>query len=140
MRDEAQGAADVEVVTFGCRLNAVESEAIRRAARGGDENLVIVNTCAVTNEALRQARQTIRRLARDKPHAKIAVTGCAAQIEPARFAAMPEVAHVIGNAEKTRAQTWASLDRAPRVSVGDAEALRGARAFAVDSLQGQTRA
>ena len=72
--------------------------------------------------------------------AKIAVTGCAAQIEPALFAAMPEVAHVIGNAEKTRADTWATLSRAPRVRVGPTDSLRGARAFAVDAIAGQTRA
>ena len=139
MRDEATIATGVEVVTFGCRLNAVESQAIRRAARDvGD--VVIFNTCAVTNEALRQARQTIRKTARERPGAKIVVTGCAAQIDPASFADMPEVSHVIGNAEKMRAQTWAGLAQAPRVQVGATRDLRDSGRFAVDSLQGQTRA
>jgi len=78
----------VDVVTFGCRLNTYESEAIRRkATAAGVDDAVIVNTCAVTAEAVRQARQTIRRLKRERPHRRIVVTGCAAQIEPANFAA-----------------------------------------------------
>ena len=82
----------LEIVTFGCRLNAFESEAIRRhAAAAGLDDAVIVNTCAVTAEAERQARQAIRRARREHPGARLIVTGCAAQIDPARFAAMPEV-------------------------------------------------
>ena len=93
---------DVEVLTFGCRLNLVESEAMRRAALAcGRTNLVIVNSCAVTAEAVRQARQTIRRVKRERPGAEIVVTGCAAQIDPHRFAAMPEVFRVLGNEDKT---------------------------------------
>ena len=111
--------AGVEVVTFGCRLNAYESEAMQRHAEAaGHRDLVVVNTCAVTAEATRQARQAIRRIARDRPDARIVVTGCAAQIEPQRFAAMPEVALVVGNDEKTKAETWTGLapgsDRARR--------------------------
>ncbi len=103
----AAGEDKVEVVTFGCRLNMVESQTIRHlAGQGGQENLVVVNTCAVTAESTRQARQTIRRLKRERPDARIVVTGCAAQIEPDAFAAMPEVAHVMGNAEKIRATSW----------------------------------
>ncbi len=80
----------VEVVTFGCRLNAAESEVIRRnAERAGFSDTVVVNTCAVTAEAVRQAKQTIRALRRERPQAKIVVTGCAAQTEPATFSAMP---------------------------------------------------
>jgi threonylcarbamoyladenosine tRNA methylthiotransferase MtaB len=95
-------------LTFGCRLNLVESEAMRRAALAhGRSNLVIVNTCAVTEEAVRQARQTIRRVKRERPEAEIAVTGCAAQIDPDRFAAMPDVCRVIGNAEKADPASWA---------------------------------
>ncbi len=94
----------VEVVTFGCRLNAVESEALReRAAADGVTNAVMFNTCAVTGEAVRQARQAIRKAARARPDARMIVTGCAAQIDPATFSAMPEVDLVVGNAEKTRA-------------------------------------
>lgn len=96
--------------TLGCRLNAYETEAMKElAAAAGLENAVIVNTCAVTGEAVRKAKQEIRRLHRDNPGASIIVTGCAAQTEPATFAAMPEVAKVIGNTEKMQADTWAAL-------------------------------
>jgi threonylcarbamoyladenosine tRNA methylthiotransferase MtaB len=88
-----------EVITLGCRLNAAESAAMRALA-AGEEDLVIVNSCAVTNEAVRQTRQAIRKAKRARPEARVIVTGCAAQIEPATFAAMPEVARVVGNAEK----------------------------------------
>ena len=95
----------IEVLTFGCRLNAYESEAIRlRAAEAQLRDTLIVNTCAVTEEAVRQARQTIRRARRERPDVKIVVTGCAAQIEPEKFAAMAEVDRVLGNAEKMRAE------------------------------------
>ena len=94
----------VEVVTFGCRLNAVESDAlVERAAADGVTNAVVFNTCAVTGEAVRQARQAIRKAARARPDAKVIVTGCAAQIDPTAFALMPEVHLILGNAEKTRA-------------------------------------
>ena len=102
--------SDIEIITFGCRLNAYESEVMRKHA--GDAGLgptVIVNTCAVTQESVRQARQAIRKARRENPDAKIVVTGCAAQIDPARFAAMDEVDHVIGNQEKTEAQTFNGL-------------------------------
>ena len=92
-----------EVVTLGCRLNLAESEAIR-ALLPDTEDLIVVNSCAVTNEAVRQTRQAIRRAHRDRPRARIVVTGCAAQIDPASFAAMPEVARVVGNAEKLDAK------------------------------------
>ncbi len=108
----------VEIVNFGCRLNLVEGEAMRRAAQAaGRDNLVIVNTCAVTAEAARQARQTIRRLKREAPEREIIVTGCAAQIGAAAFAAMPEVGRILGNAEKLRAGAFTT--RAARVEVGD---------------------
>src|SRR5215472_15346310 len=97
----------VELVTFGCRLNTYESEVIRSHAQaGGLADTIVVNTCAVTAEATRQARQTIRRLKRERPSARIVVTGCAAQIEPAMFGAMPEVDRVLGNREKLDAQAW----------------------------------
>ena len=92
----------IEVLTFGCRLNAQESELIRRqATAAGLKDTVIVNSCAVTAEAVRQARQRIRRLRRERPQAQIVVTGCAAQTEPFTFAQMPEVDRVIGNDAKT---------------------------------------
>ncbi|ACB96962.1 tRNA (N(6)-L-threonylcarbamoyladenosine(37)-C(2))-methylthiotransferase MtaB [Beijerinckia indica] len=103
-------AACVETLSFGCRLNFVEAETMRRAAKAaGFENLVIVNSCAVTAEATRQTRQAIRRVKREQPEAKIVVTGCAAETEPERFRAMPEVGLVLGNARKTEAATWLAL-------------------------------
>ena len=96
--------------THGCRLNAYESEAMRELAKAaGLQGAVIVNTCAVTAEAVRKARQDIRRLARDNPGAAVIVTGCAAQTEPETFAAMPEVTRVVGNLEKMQPETWAKL-------------------------------
>ena len=96
--------------TLGCRLNAYETEAMKQlSAAAGLQNSVIVNTCAVTAEAVRKAKQEIRRLSRDNPGAQIIVTGCAAQTEPETFAAMPEVARVIGNHEKMQAATWAGI-------------------------------
>ena len=111
-----------EIVTLGCRLNAAESETIRaHALAAGLGATVIVNSCAVTGEAVRQTRQAIRRARRDNPAARIVVTGCAAQIDAKSFAAMPEVDTVIGNAEKMRAETWHGFGAGtnPRVAVGD---------------------
>ncbi|MCW2284384.1 threonylcarbamoyladenosine tRNA methylthiotransferase MtaB [Rhodoblastus acidophilus] len=130
-----------EIVTFGCRLNMVESEVVRSlAAQGAEKGVVIVNTCAVTAEATRQARQAIRRIAREKPEARIVVTGCAAQIDPKTFGDMPEVAHVLGNAEKTIAKSWDHFTS--RENVGAiAEVRRGnAPAPLLSALEGHTRA
>ncbi|KQW19539.1 2-methylthioadenine synthase [Afipia sp. Root123D2] len=97
----------IDVVTFGCRLNSFESEVIRREAAGaGLDDAIVVNTCAVTNEAVAQARQTIRKLRRDRPGARIVVTGCAAQTQPEMFAAMAEVDRVLGNDDKMRSDAW----------------------------------
>src|SRR5712691_7240941 len=102
--------SDIEIITFGCRLNAYESEVMREHAdAAGLSDAVIVNTCAVTQEAVRQARQAIRKARRARPDAKIVVTGCAAQIDPDRFATMAEVDHVIGNQEKTEPGTFQGL-------------------------------
>ena len=91
----------VDVITFGCRLNAYESEVIRRNAEAaGLADTVVVNTCAVTAEAVRQAKQAIRKLGRERPDARIVVTGCAAQIDPQMFVDMPNVGRVLGNEEK----------------------------------------
>src|SRR3954451_23784043 len=95
----------VDIVTFGCRLNAFESEVIRREAeRAGLTETIVINSCAVTNEAVAQARQSIRRLKRERPQARIVVTGCAAQIEPEMFAGMAEVDRVVGNDDKMRTE------------------------------------
>ncbi len=96
--------------TLGCRLNAYETEAMKElAAAAGLDNAVIVNTCAVTSEAVRKAKQEIRKLHRQNPEAALIVTGCAAQVEPETFAAMPEVTRVIGNSEKMKPETWAAM-------------------------------
>ncbi len=131
--------ADVEVLTLGCRLNAYESEAMRAlAGEAALSNAVIVNTCAVTGEAVRQARQTIRRARRERPDAQIIVTGCAAQIDPASFAAMPEVSRVIGNAEKMRAASFAPTHE--RVQVADIMAVRETASHLIDGFSERTRA
>ncbi|MFN8719312.1 MAG: tRNA (N(6)-L-threonylcarbamoyladenosine(37)-C(2))-methylthiotransferase MtaB [Rhodospirillales bacterium] len=137
----ADGAHDgVEIVTFGCRLNAVESEVMRGHARAaGLDDVVVVNTCAVTSEAERQARQAIRRLRRERPGATLIVTGCAAQIDPDRFAAMPEVDRVVGNDEKMKAETFATLD-GPRVRVNDIMAVRETAPHLVEAFEGRARA
>src|SRR4051795_363254 len=97
----------VEVVTFGCRLNAFESEVIaRKAESAGLADIVVINSCAVTGEAVAQTRQSIRRLKRERPELRIVVTGCAAQTQPEMFASMPEVARVLGNEEKMRGEAW----------------------------------
>ena len=107
--------SDIEIITFGCRLNAYESEVMREhAGAAGVTDAVIVNTCAVTAEAVRQARQAIRKARRKNPGAKIVVTGCAAQIDPDRFAAMDEVDRVIGNQEKLKAKTFLGLGAGDR--------------------------
>jgi len=138
----------LDVVTFGCRLNTYESEAMRRAAgAAGLDDAVIVNTCAVTGEAVRQARQAIRRLRRERPHARIVVTGCAAQTEPETFEAMDEVDRVVGNGEKLAVAAWASTRAAleadvvdGKLAVTDIMAVRETAAHLVDGIDGRVRA
>lgn len=113
---------DPTIITLGCRMNAVESETVRAHARAaGLSDCVVINTCAVTAEAMRQAQQTVRRLRRERPHARLIVTGCGAQLEPERFRAMPEVDAVIGNGEKLERRTYDDLRRRndAHVAVGD---------------------
>lgn len=131
--------SELEIITLGCRLNAFESEVIRsKASEAGLGNAVIVNTCAVTAEAERQARQAIRRARRLRPDARLIVTGCAAQIAPERYAAMPEVDQVLGNLEK--------LDRAAyqpssaRVAVQDIMTVRATSPHLIDGFDGRVRA
>ncbi|TDH59528.1 tRNA (N(6)-L-threonylcarbamoyladenosine(37)-C(2))-methylthiotransferase MtaB [Dankookia rubra] len=130
----------MEVLTFGCRLNTYESEGMRDlASRAGHAaGTILVNTCAVTAEAERQARQAIRRAARANPEARIIVTGCAAQIAPERWAALPGVARVIGNADKLRPAAWA-LD-APPAPVTDIMAATETAAHLVTDFAGRARA
>jgi len=110
-----------EIITLGCRLNAAESEAMRMLA-GGEDDLVIVNSCAVTNEAVRQTRQAIRKAKRARPDARVIVTGCAAQVEPGMFAVMPEVSRVLGNREKFDFRSF--LPHIEKVRVSDIMAVR----------------
>ncbi len=133
----------IDVVTFGCRLNTYESEAMQRHAEAaGLNDVVIVNTCAVTAEATRQARQTIRKLARERPEARIVVTGCAAQVEPQSFAAMPEVAQVLGNDDKMKPDSWKGLADfgTERVVVNDIMAVRETAVHLIEGMRGRTRA
>jgi threonylcarbamoyladenosine tRNA methylthiotransferase MtaB len=141
----------VDVMTFGCRLNANESEAIRREAQAaGLTDTVVVNTCAVTAEAVRQARQAIRKLAREQPNVRIVVTGCAAQTEPATFAHMREVDRVLGNDEKLKGAAWRDTQRAlgahdfglaeEKIVVNDIMAARETAPQLIDGFEGRTRA
>ena len=131
----------VDIVTFGCRLNAYESEVIRaRAAQDGLEDAVVFNTCAVTAEAVRQARQAIRKARRERPGARLIVTGCAAQIDPTAFADMAEVDLVLGNAEKSSAGAYVDAPDAPRVRVNDIMSVRETAGHLIDGLRGRSRA
>jgi len=131
------------VITLGCRLNAYESEVMRHHARAaGLDDAVIVNTCAVTSEAVRNASQTIRRIRREHPNARIIVTGCAAQVEPERFAEMAEVDHVIGNGEKMKAETFTGLTipDSERVQVDDIMSVRETASHMIEGFGTRARA
>jgi threonylcarbamoyladenosine tRNA methylthiotransferase MtaB len=130
-----------QVVTFGCRLNAYESTVMRTlAAQAGENNTLIFNTCAVTSEAERQARQAIRRARRDHPDARIIVTGCAAQIDPDRFAAMPEVDRVIGNDDKMKPESYGLPSADIRVQVNDIMAVKETAHHLIQGFDGRARA
>jgi threonylcarbamoyladenosine tRNA methylthiotransferase MtaB len=135
--------SDIEIITFGCRLNAYESEVMRaHADAAGLGDAVIVNTCAVTAEAVRQARQAIRKARRMRPHAKIVVTGCAAQIDPSRFAAMDEVDLVIGNQEKMQRSTFQglSVEGTARVAVNNIMSVRETAGHLIEGFGNRARA
>src|SRR3954470_23372386 len=129
----------VDVLTFGCRLNAFESEVIRREAESaGLSDTVVINSCAVTNEAVAQARQSIRRLKRERPQARIVVTGCAAQTQAQMFADMAEVDRVVGNDDKMRGETWrdarGAFDAEPAFGIGNSEKIAVADIMAVREM------
>ncbi len=138
--------SSVEVITFGCRLNTYESEVMRgEAEKAGLNNAILVNTCAVTGEAVRQARQAIRRARRDNPHARIIVTGCAAQTEKDSFAEMPEVDAVLGNEEKLRSASYRSLpdfgvSTEEKVRVNDIMSVTETAPQMVKAIDGHVRA
>jgi threonylcarbamoyladenosine tRNA methylthiotransferase MtaB len=132
----------VEVITFGCRLNAFESEVIAREAEGvGLSDTIVINSCAVTNEAVAQARQSIRKLKRERPAARIIVTGCAAQTQSGMFAGMAEVDRVIGNDDKMRSESWRAtrtafeLDADEKIAVSDIMAVREMAPHLVEGFQ-----
>ncbi|QOZ42378.1 tRNA (N(6)-L-threonylcarbamoyladenosine(37)-C(2))-methylthiotransferase MtaB [Bradyrhizobium sp. CCBAU 53340] len=129
----------VEVVTFGCRLNAFEAEVIRGKAEGaGLSDTIVINSCAVTNEAVAQARQSIRKLKRERPSARIVVTGCAAQTQAAMFADMAEVDRVVGNDDKMRSEAWQhtrnafDLGASEKIAVSDIMAVKEMAPHLVD--------
>ncbi|MCB4801869.1 threonylcarbamoyladenosine tRNA methylthiotransferase MtaB [Methylobacterium brachiatum] len=126
----------VETLTFGCRLNTVESEALRVHAAADGRDRVVVNTCAVTQEAGRQARKAIRRIARVRPGTEIVVTGCGAEVETEAYAAMPEVARLVGNAEKLSPAGWSPAATGP----GAVMAARTVAPTRIDAIAGHTRA
>jgi len=145
----------IDIVTFGCRLNTYESEVMRKNAQAaGLSDTVVINTCAVTGEAVRQARQAIRKLRRERPDARIVVTGCAAQTDPAMFAAMPEVDRVLGNAEKMRPEPWAATRvlfgglapgealaaRETKAAVNDIFSVTETALHLIEGLEGRARA
>lgn len=134
----------VRVSNHGCRLNAAEGQAIAEMAEAaGLRDVVVVNSCAVTEEAVRKARRDVRRLRRENPQARVVVTGCAAQIEPERFAAMPEVDLVLGNHAKTEARTWAGLASgfgAERVRVDDIASVRETAGHLLSGFGSRARA
>jgi threonylcarbamoyladenosine tRNA methylthiotransferase MtaB len=129
----------VEIVTFGCRLNAFESEVVRvEAERAGLTETIVINSCAVTGEAVAQARQSIRRLKRERPSSRIVVTGCAAQTQAEMFAEMAEVDRVVGNADKMQGESWrttrAALDSLARFGVAAGEKIAVADIMAVGEM------
>ncbi len=130
-----------QVITFGCRLNTFESEVIKDAiAKSGDENIIVFNTCAVTKEAERQARQAIRKARKKNPDAKIIVTGCSAQISPEMYAAMPEVSKILGNSEKLEATSYLDISGSERVQVNDIMSITETASHMVSSFEGRVRA
>ena len=132
--------AEPKFVTFGCRLNTYETEVMRNhAEKAGTSNAIVFNTCAVTAEATRQARQAIRKARAENPDADIIVTGCAAQTDPEMFARMPEVSRVLGNEEKLKAESW-QRGANERVSVSDIMTVKTAKPHLIDGLRERTRA
>jgi threonylcarbamoyladenosine tRNA methylthiotransferase MtaB len=131
----------VEHISFGCRLNTFETEVMRgHADKAGLQNAIVFNTCAVTSEATRQARQAIRKAHKENPERQIIVTGCAAQTDPDMFAAMPEVSRVLGNEEKLQSSSWLVGSNRPRVDVSDIMTVKETRPPMIEQLTGRTRA
>ena len=128
-----------EVITMGCRLNLAEGNALQQQL-GQADDLIVINSCAVTNEAVRQTRQAIRKARKRRPDARIIVTGCAAQVDPDSFAAMPEVTSVLGNAEKQRADLFLEPSRNSKSLVSDIMTVQETAPHLVTAFSGKTRA
>ncbi len=128
-----------EIITMGCRLNLAESNALGQQL-GNADDLIVINSCAVTNEAVRQTRQAIRQARKRRPDARIIVTGCAAQVDPDSFAAMPEVTSVFGNAEKQRPDLFLEPSRNSKILVSDIMTVRETAPHLVTAFSGKTRA
>lgn len=129
-----------KVINLGCRLNAYEGDVVDTLIQGQPRERVVINTCAVTAEAERQGRQAIRRAARENPKAEIVVTGCGAQIDPAAYAALPEVTRVVGNDEKLHPDTWSITANHPKVSVGNIFDVQATAPHLLGSFGSRTRA
>ncbi len=129
----------VEVVTFGCRINSFESEILKEKFKSIDD-LIIVNSCAVTGEAERQCRQAIRKLRKENPSAKIVVTGCAAQVNPQKFTQMPEVDLVLGNKEKAEIEKYINNDITEKTIVGDIFSYESYDKYLITGFEGRQRA
>lgn len=129
----------VEVVTFGCRINSFESEVLKEKFKDSD-NLIIVNTCAVTGEAERQCRQAVRKLRKEHPDAKIVVTGCAAQVNPQKFAEMPEVDLIVGNKEKAEIEKYLNSEINEKTIVGDIFSYDDYDKYLITGFEGRQRA
>lgn len=129
----------VEVVTFGCRINSFESEVLKEKFKDSD-NLIIVNTCAVTGEAERQCRQAVRKLRKEHPDAKIVVTGCAAQVNPQKFAEMPEVDLIVGNKEKAEIEKYLNSEINEKTIVGDIFSYDDYDKYLITGFDGRQRA
>ena len=144
MSDEVKTENTPEIITMGCRLNGYESGVILdNLKKSGQDDVIVVNTCAVTSEAVRQARQTIRKLGRNNPEKKIIVTGCAAQTEPETFAHMDEVAKVIGNHEKLLPKTYNNLwdvDDSEKIKVNDIMSVKETAGHMLSAFNDRARA
>ena len=136
----------IDVVTFGCRLNAYESEVMKREAEAaGLKDAILINTCAVTGEAVRQARQAVRKAKRDNPNARVIVTGCAAQTESETFSSMEEVDLVLGNTEKLERKSYQDVaafgvSETEKVRVNDIMSVEETAGHLIDGLTGRARA
>ena len=132
---------DPQLVTFGCRLNTYESEVMRAHAKtAGLDDAIIFNTCAVTKEAERQARQAIRKARRNNPDAKIIVTGCSAQIDPDTYSAMDEVDQIIGNDLKLKPETWGAENAEAKILVNDIMSVKETASHMLEGFESRARA